>query len=75
MKNQLTAIRAHCLWCSGGKRNEVRLCPVEACALFPYRFGPNPSPEGIGVGVRGVRRETFEAQKSASSTLENIERN
>lgn len=33
----LTAIRAHCLECSGGSRAEVRRCKVEDCALWRYR--------------------------------------
>ena len=35
----LKAIRAKCIDCCGGSRHEVRLCPVAACALWPYRFG------------------------------------
>ncbi len=37
----LKAIRAKCLECSG-TWYEVKLCPVEKCALHPYRFGKNP---------------------------------
>ena len=33
------AIRAHCLACSGGMRNEVRGCRIRECALWPYRCG------------------------------------
>lgn len=38
----LKAIRAKCLDCSCGSSNEVKLCPVTKCALYPFRFGKNP---------------------------------
>ena len=37
------AIRAKCLDCSCGSANEVKLCPITTCALYPYRFGKNPN--------------------------------
>ena len=37
----LKAIRAKCLDCATDA-TEVRLCPVESCALWPFRFGKNP---------------------------------
>ena len=33
------AIRAKCLDCCGGQRNEVKLCPVTNCPLWIYRLG------------------------------------
>lgn len=38
----IKAIRAKCLECSNNSANEVKLCPVEKCALHPFRFGKNP---------------------------------
>lgn len=38
----LKAIRLKCLDCSGGSFNEVKLCPVEKCPLYPFREGRNP---------------------------------
>ena len=38
----LKAIRLKCLECSCGSRNEVKLCPVTKCALYPFREGHNP---------------------------------
>ena len=35
----LQAVRAECLSCCNGSTQEVRLCPVTACALWPLRFG------------------------------------
>jgi len=34
----LKAIRLNCLDCSGGSANEVKLCPVVDCQLFPFRL-------------------------------------
>lgn len=39
----IRAIRAKCLECSNGRSNEVKLCPVERCPLYPLRFGHNPN--------------------------------
>lgn len=38
----IKAIRAKCLDCCCGSSNEVKLCTVEKCALWPYRLGHNP---------------------------------
>ena len=38
----LKAIRAYCLGCMCDQPNEVKLCPVTKCELYPYRFGKNP---------------------------------
>ena len=38
----LQAIRAKCIDCSGDNETEVRLCHVEHCPQWPFRFGKNP---------------------------------
>ena len=38
----IKAIRRKCLDCSNGSAHEVKLCPVDRCPLYPYRFGTNP---------------------------------
>jgi hypothetical protein len=40
----LKAARSHCLWCCNGSTLDVRLCASEACPLWLYRFGRNPTP-------------------------------
>lgn len=40
--SQVKAIRQKCLECGEGSANEVKLCPVEHCPLYPFRFGKNP---------------------------------
>lgn len=38
----IKAIRAKCLECSGDSVNEVKLCVIPDCPLYPYRLGHNP---------------------------------
>ena len=47
----IKAIRAKCLDCCAGQRNEVRMCTVEKCALHEYRLGKRPQGEEIIVDV------------------------
>jgi hypothetical protein len=48
----LKAIRAKCLDCCGGSANEVKLCEIEDCPLFPYRFGKRPVRVRRGIATR-----------------------
>ena len=49
----LKAIRAKCLNCSNDQEHEVRLCPVKACELYPYRFATDPNrSKNRGFGAR-----------------------
>lgn len=41
----MKAMRAKCLDCCLGNYQEVRLCPVRDCALYPYRMGHRPKGE------------------------------
>lgn len=43
IKTPLKAMRAKCLDCCCGSANEVKLCTIPGCPLYPYRFGRNPS--------------------------------
>ena len=45
-KTPIKAIRAKCLDCSGGSAQEVRLCVIPECPLYPYRMGKNPNRQG-----------------------------
>ena len=40
--NPVKAIREFCLQCSGGSSKEVKLCQIETCPLYAFRFGKNP---------------------------------
>ena len=39
----IKAIRAKCLDCCCGQREEVKLCPAKDCPLWPFRMGKNPN--------------------------------
>lgn len=38
----IKAIRAKCFECSGESFQEIRLCPIPGCPLWPFRFGKRP---------------------------------
>ena len=59
-KSALKAIREKCLDCVCGQANEVKLCPVKDCSLYPFRFGKNPF---------NKRNLTEEQKKAASDRL------
>ena len=44
----LKAIRKNCFECAGRSWNEVKLCVIPDCPLFPYRFGHDPRRTGVG---------------------------
>lgn len=41
-KSPIKAIRAKCLDCCCDQREEVKLCQVKGCPLYPFRMGKNP---------------------------------
>lgn len=66
MLTPLKAIRTKCLDCCCGNPNEVRLCPVVDCPLYPYRDGHNPKRKGLGCkGGNPYLSKRFESGKSA----------
>jgi hypothetical protein len=43
----IKAMRKKCLDCCCGSPQEVKLCPVKDCSLYPYRLGKHPKRTGI----------------------------
>jgi len=41
----MSAIREKCLECCTWSWREVKKCPCNDCAIYPYRFGKNPKKE------------------------------
>ena len=39
----IKAIRKKCLDCTCGQYEEIRLCTIINCALYPYRMGRRPN--------------------------------
>ena len=54
------AIKAKCLDCCCGQREEVRECPAKDCPLWQYRPGKNPN---------RARNMTDEQRKAAAERL------
>lgn len=57
----IKAIRAKCLDCSGGSREEVKQCVIPDCPLYPFRLGKNPN----------IKRKEYteEERKAMAETL------
>lgn len=79
MQTPLKAIRAKCLDCMCNNRAEVRRCPCEGCALWPFRMGRRPkqgsyTPERADSEIlwKNTGVESGEAQKQ--NPLERAER-
>ena len=62
----LKAIRERCLDCSIFNPNEVKLCGMKDCSLYPYRsgklkeVGENPLLKNEGVSKNNTSREVLE---------------
>lgn len=56
----IKAIKAKCLDCCCGQREEVKMCPVEDCPLWAFRLGKNPNRK---------RNMTDEQRKAAAERL------
>ena len=39
----IKAIREKCADCMCGQINEIKMCPIEDCSLYPFRLGKNPN--------------------------------
>ena len=61
----LKAVRAYCLWCCLDSSPEVRICPSEECALWPYRHGHNPKMAQTGLTATYTVDEKMTARKAA----------
>ncbi len=56
----LKAIKDRCLDCCAGNKNEIKLCELTGCPLYPYRTGRIPSPKSTQK-PQIKRRERFSA--------------
>ena len=60
----LKTIRAYCINCSGGVREEVARCTVTYCELYEYRMGKDPRPARKGPKCfPGQKKKTAEEEK------------
>lgn len=58
--NPVKAIKEKCLECCCWQANEVKMCTVERCPLYPFRLGKNPY-------RKTVHRELTEEQRAAAA--------
>ena len=63
----MKAIRLKCLDCCCGSANEVKLCTVTKCPLYPFRDGHNPY-----IKKREYTEEQREAQRSRMTELHSL---
>jgi len=62
----LAIMRAMCLDCRCGQKDEVVTCAKVDCPLWPYRLGTNPFKAGtINTGLQAIRERT--SQQNAST--------
>lgn len=63
----MKAIRLKCLDCCCGSANEVKLCTITKCPLYPFRDGHNPY-----IKKREYTEEQREAQRSRMAELQSL---
>lgn len=51
----IKAIRSKCLDCSCTSPQEVRLCTIKTCRLYPYRMGKRPTTKPERTPVKTIR--------------------
>lgn len=51
--------RAFCKHCLGGQGSFIKNCSSIHCRIYPYRFGTNPSRQGIGRKGVQIGRESL----------------
>jgi hypothetical protein len=54
--NPMKAIREKCIDCSAGVLKNIASCPINSCALYPFRMGVNPhrKPRTVRADQRAV---------------------
>lgn len=61
----MTAIKEKCLDCSGGYKDEVKLCPIEDCPLYIYRLGKDPDGRKMTDEQRAAASERFKKMRES----------
>lgn len=70
----LKAIRAKCLDCMCDSSNEVKLCPITDCSLYPFRFGKNPyNKRELSEEQKAELRERLKRANVAVNHAENMD--
>lgn len=63
----IDAIRARCVDCCGGSKDEVRKCTAVACPSWPFRMGTSPwrNPRNLSEKQREEMAERLKAARQA----------
>ena len=64
-KSIMNAIKAKCLDCSADDRNEVKLCNIEDCPLWPYRLGKDPDGRKMTDEQKAAAAERFKKMRES----------
>jgi len=75
MKNKppLKSIRSKCLECCNGSSQEVNLCLVTTCALWPYRFGNKPPEDYELTPLKAIRGKCLDCSCYQPSEVKDCE--
>lgn len=75
--NPVKAIREYCVeCCCCGSSNEVKLCPIDRCPLYAFRFGKNPHRKCREISEQEkamLRDRLANARKQHSNTVQETE--
>ncbi len=75
MKNEKTltplkAIREYCIGCMNGQVVEIRLCPINDCPFYEYRFGVKNGKESALKVIMKKCQECGEGDKNSIKQCE-----
>lgn len=68
VKLLIGVIKEKCLECMAGQQNEIRLCPVDRCPLWPYRLG-DPNKRTMTDEEKAQRTKQLETARLARKSL------
>ena len=70
VKTPIKAIRAKCLDCCCDSFQEVKLCPITDCPLYPYRLGHRPKKEDLNAVADNSSDESISPENKEKPTSE-----
>ncbi len=68
VKTPIKSIRAKCLNCCCDSFQEVKLCPITDCPLYPYRLGHHPKKEDLNAVADSSSDESISPEDKAKPT-------
>jgi hypothetical protein len=71
MSTPLKTIRKNCIECCNGSSNEVELCQVAQCKLYPFRYGKKPKIKIEGSALQNIKKHCYECSIKNHATVRN----